>query len=382
MRNRIIGVAMALAVFAMACGKSSSTLPVSPSPSPGSAPSGGALGGTASISGTVLPGSSGSSLRPAGSPINVTVVGTSISTTVDGSGHFTLQNLPPGDLTIAFSGNGHEARIVITEVTDREEIHITVNLGGSSADIDEDERETPDNRAQLEGRIVSINCGATPPTMVVGHLTQITVLMPPGTPIRHGGDSLTCSQLTVGLRVHVKGTKSGTTITASEVIVQQGAPGPPEPANEVELKGTISALTPGCPSVSFMVSSTKVVTNPNTKFDETPCGALHNGSSVEVEGTRQADGSVLARKIDSEDDGDRDRDGNQAEVQGTVSGAAAGHACPTFAFMVGSTKVAANASTKFEDTSCAGVINGIVVDVKGTRQADGSIVATQVEKKK
>jgi hypothetical protein len=68
-------------------------------------------------------------------------------------------------------------------------------------------------------------------------------------------------------------------------------------------------------------------------------------------------------------------------VKGTVSGAAAGHACPAFTFTVAGVAVTTTASTRFEDTTCAGVVNGISVEVEGTRTAANALTATKVEKK-
>ena len=129
--------------------------------------------------------------------------------TVGSSGRFTLQNVPAGDLTLQFTGSGVNAAIMIAGVADREQIRITINVNGGSASVDDNERDTPDNRAQVEGRIVSVNCAANPATLVVGQTSQIIVLIPAGTPIRHGGTAVACSQLLAGVRVHVKGTKNG-----------------------------------------------------------------------------------------------------------------------------------------------------------------------------
>jgi hypothetical protein len=273
---------------------SSSTIPTMPSASTGS--------GTATINGAILGASSVAMVRPTGAGLVVTLVGTSMSAGVDASGRFTLENVPSGDLTLAFSGNGVNARVTVVGVADRQQVHITVNVNGNSASIDDDERETPDNRAQLEGVIVSLNCSANPATFLVGHTTQTTVLIPAGTPIRHGNTSLTCSQLMVGGRVHVSGTKNGTTITASEVEFQNN-PGPPNQeneGNEAEVTGSISSAIGGaCPVINFSVGSTSVSTNASTKFEHTTCSALKTGDRVEVKGAKQPNGSVLATKVET-----------------------------------------------------------------------------------
>jgi hypothetical protein len=47
--------------------------------------------------------------------------------------------------------------------------------------------------------------------------------------------------------------------------------------------------------------------------------------------------------------------------------------------MVGTTRVVTNASTQFRDGTCASLAAGTRVEVKGTRQADNSILAAEVE---
>jgi len=293
----------ALAVSVAACsgnGSKSAVTPTASSPVPTTASTSTGTG-TATINGAVLGASSVAMVRPSGAGLVVTLVGTSMSAAIDASGHFTLQNVPSGDLTLAFTGNAVNAQVTVAGVADRQQVHITVSVSGNSASIDDDERETPDNRAQLEGVVVSLNCSANPATLLVGHTTQTTVLIPAGTPIRHGNTSLTCSQLMVGGRVHISGTKSGTTITASEVVFQNN-PGPPEQeneGNEVEVTGSISSAIGGtCPVINFSVGSTSVSTNAGTKFEDTTCSALKKGDRVEVKGTRQPNGSVLATKVE------------------------------------------------------------------------------------
>ena len=382
MRKVFALMTIVLAVSATACSKADSKSPLSPSTPTSAAPSGGGVSGSASIVGTVVGGASGASVQPTGSALEVTIVGTSMSATVASSGRFTLQNVPSGDLALQFTGSGVNARITINGVADREQIRITVNVNGSSATVDDNERETPDNRAQVEGRIVSVNCAANPATLVVGRTSQITVLVPAGTPIRHDGTAVGCSQLLVGALVEVKGTKNGSSVTASGIELEDNpgpnpGPNPPPPAvTQVELQGAISLLTGTCPSLTFTVSSTKVTTTSATGFNDTTCAGLHNGDVVEVKGTRQTDGSVLATKVEK---GDDQNEQNEAEVKGTISSAITG-ACPVISFTVGSTSVTTNASTTFNDTTCAALKRGDQVEVTGTRQANGSVLARKVEK--
>jgi hypothetical protein len=389
MRKCFALMAIVLAVSATACNKDNSKLPLSPS-TPTAAGSGG-VGGSAAIAGTVVGGTSGASVQPAGSGLEVTIVGTSMSATVGSSGRFTFQNVPSGDVALQFTGSGVNARIMISGVADREQIRITINVNGNSATLDDNERETPDNRAKVEGRIVSVNCAANAATLVVGRTSQITVLVPAGTPIRHDGTAITCSQLLVGALVEVKGTKNGSSVTASEVELEdnpgpnQGPNPPPPGVSQVKLEGTISsAITGACPAISFTLGSRSVTTNASTKFDDTACTALKQGDRVEVEGTSQASGSVLATKVekeDDDDDDDEDEDENEVEVRGAISSAVTG-TCPSIGFSIGSTSVSTNASTRFDDTSCSALKRGDTVETKGTRQTNGSVLASRVKMKK
>jgi hypothetical protein len=68
----------------------------------------------------------------------------------------------------------------------------------------------------------------------------------------------------------------------------------------VELKGVMSGKTGACPALTFTVSSTSVVTNASTQFRDVSCTSLANGNSVEVKGTRQSNGSVLATRVEKD----------------------------------------------------------------------------------
>jgi hypothetical protein len=72
----------------------------------------------------------------------------------------------------------------------------------------------------------------------------------------------------------------------------------------VEVKGAIIAnsLAGSCAanSLSFRIASTTVRTNAQTKFEDTTCGGLKAGDVVEVKGSKQSDGSVLAMRVEKE----------------------------------------------------------------------------------
>jgi hypothetical protein len=85
-------------------------------------------------------------------------------------------------------------------------------------------------------------------------------------------------------------------------------PGPGENDNEPnddEVKGAIAAgsLTGSCAanSLAFRIGTTAIRTNAQTRFDDITCGALGAGDVIDVHGTPQADGSLLASRIESDE---------------------------------------------------------------------------------
>jgi Domain of unknown function (DUF5666) len=107
------------------------------------------------------------------------------------------------------------------------------------------------------------------------------------------------------------------------------SPGPspsPEPSpspkpphghdGEVELKGVVESITPP----SLMVAGRVVQTDANTEIkrngDRIGLADLKLQDKVEVKGTTQADGSVLARKITVDSEGDDDDNGGSGDGDG------------------------------------------------------------------
>jgi hypothetical protein len=205
----------------------------------------------------------------------------------------------------------------------------------------------------------------------------VTVTPAPNAVIRHGHRILTLAEIEVGDHVQARGAMEGTTLVATEIKVQDTGRDNDD-VEEVELEGAIAGLSPtsACPVVSFTIGATRVTTSAATTFDDVTCAALANNLVVEVEGTRQADGSILARTVEAEAGAD--------EVEGLVFEFSGAGSCPAATFRVGptlslSTRVTTMASTTFSGVTCATLANGARVEVEGTRHADGSIAAASVE---
>ena len=200
----------------------------------------------------------------------------------------------------------------------------------------------------------------------------ITVTPAIGAVIRHGNTILTLASIVVGDHVQARGTMDEGTLEASEIKVEHTGKG----GGGGEVEGIISGLTAttGCPVLTFVVGTTTVTTSAATDFDDVLCSELANGAIVEVSGTRQADGSIVATKVELEGDDDED----DAKVEGLVSGLPSG-TCPALTFTVGTKQVTTSASTTFADVTCATLANGMSVEVEGALQLNGSIAATKVE---
>ncbi len=279
-----------------------------PAPAPAPPPAGSNAGAT--IAGTVVSGSGAASLVRSASVVGMTVrvVGTSIVVTVDVNGQFSLNGVPSGRVQLEFSATGVDARLDLDDVTEHEDIHITVRVSGSSAELDEHARTTADNKVEIEGRV----------TQISGQTLRVAdkdVTVSSSTSIRHGGTTVRFADVHLGDRVHVRGTRTGTgVITATEIELQTtnpGNPGPPappptppkdddpeekhdEPHQSVELSGAVSNRSGTCPTITFTVQSKTVGANRGTEFRGTTCPTLANGDQVEVKATKQSDGTLLA----------------------------------------------------------------------------------------
>ena len=285
------------AAFLAACGGNATLSPVGPS----SASAGASISGT--ISGSVLAprlaaGSEFSLLDARG--VTVTIVGTGISTTADNQGQFTLNNVPSGTLQLNFTGPGSNATVTLTGIGPNDKVQITVTVNGNSAHVDSEHHSSPDNnKGEFPGRITSIDS-----TAKSFAIPGLTVKVTSTTVIRHGNKTILFADLKVGDHVQARGTKDGTTLTATEVKVEteDGDDSEDDHRDESELSGVISDSTGTCPAVAFTVQCTKVTVNPATTYPHTSCAdATKNGARVEVTGTKQTDGSVLATSVSLDD---------------------------------------------------------------------------------
>ena len=133
------------------------------------------------------------------------------------------------------------------------------------------------------------------------------------------------------------------------------------------------------PALVLTVGGTTVRTSSSTEVkrrgDVQSLDTLKIGQSLHVVGNRQADASIDARKIEIDDDAT----GGEFEIEGSLGGLQG--SCPAVRFGVNGFSITTSASTTFEDGTCSSLKNGRKVNVKGTKQADGTVAATRVKAK-
>ncbi len=148
--------------------------------------------------------------------------------------------------------------------------------------------------------------------------------------------------------------------------------------DEVELKGAVQSVTPP----SLKVGGRTVMTNASTKIvgkhdAPIPLTDIHPGDKVEVKGTAQADGSVLATrvKLDDENDGE---DEQEVELDGKIE------AKSTSSIKVSGRTVMVDASTRVLDRKNNPIAFSVLkvgdgVEVEGKKSSTGDILATKIK---
>ncbi len=150
------------------------------------------------------------------SGVTISVVGTGISTNADNQGQFTLNDVPSGTVVLNFSAPGSNATATLQGVGPGDRVQITVTVNGNNAHIDSEHH----NNGEISARITSIDSGNN--SFQAGNWTIKTT---GSTAIRRGSKTVLFSDLKPGDHVEVRGTRDGSTVTATEIKVEQGGQG-------------------------------------------------------------------------------------------------------------------------------------------------------------
>jgi uncharacterized protein DUF5666 len=253
--------------------------------------------GPATLSGTVIRGSSSLGMSALGMEIGlagvtVRVVATGKSTQTDGSGNFTLTQVPTGSVDLAFDRADIHASGRVSVMAGMTTT-VTIAIVGSSAVV------APAGHAgeEIEGLVSAIGSGTL--TVLDQRLGAVVVHTDGSTVIRNGSTAIALTQIQVGNRVHVKALKQEDgSYLATEVLLQSDKVG-----GNREVSGTVQSVDSGAGTfvVQSGVGTVIVATNSTTTFRRRGSSAtladVTAGSTVDVNGTLQSDGSVLARKV-------------------------------------------------------------------------------------
>ena len=139
----------------------------------------------------------------------------------------------------------------------------------------------------VSGAITAIN--ATAQTLVV---SGTTVAVPASARLDDGhGGTVAFSALQIGWHVTIRATRSGSVITASEIVVDERV------APTVEIAGRVSALAGACPALTFTIESITISTSASTTFSGGTCAQLANGTLVTVDGNGLPNASISATRV-------------------------------------------------------------------------------------
>jgi len=160
------------------------------------------------------------------------------------------------------------------------------------------------------------------------------------------------------------------------------------------IEGTLKAYDAGAKTITVLPEHAKatqtIAVNGNTRVNGEHASSLTDlanaaGHKVEVQATKQSDGSLLALKITLEGvpqgNGDDDDNHNERDISGKVQSVDLGGASFVVLLDDGSTvTVHVSSSTEFEGHGhgLGDLVKGQVVEVHGTAQSDGSIAASRV----
>jgi Domain of unknown function (DUF5666) len=377
----------------VACGGGSSpTEPTSPAGGPGAPTAPSTIGATITgqVSSSATAGAAGSGLASSrATPVStISVVGTSISTTADTSGRFTLTGVPAGAAQLHFTGPGTDATLPIGEVRTGDTLTLVVAVNGTAAAVLSDSRApggapTPINGVvrnltgsvdQFEFTIDGQRIRGDRVTEFYGHPN-----MSPARVFEEMNNTRTevkawprdgfwyAERLHVNLDDEVPTTPTPPTTPPT-------TPTPPQDTS-ASIEGPLTAMGGTRPALVLTIAGTTVRTDGSTvvqrRGDVQDLSVLQIGMTIHVVGDRRSDGSIDARRLQIKDDAT----GAEFEIEGSVGGLRG--TCPTVTFGVNGFNIATTESTTFTP-ACGDLRSGNRVRVSGITQADGSVRATSV----
>jgi hypothetical protein len=244
------------------------------------------------------------------------------------------------------------------------EIQVETGVGGGPPGRDQGEDE-----ADFTGAIQSLPASGLLGTWVVAGKT-VQVVSTTRLEQEDGG-------FAVGAIVEVEGlTDPSGVIIASQIELKSGgAPGVQPPPDDLQIEGTIDALPAGGLIGTWQVAGRSVIVTAGTELDGEN-GAFAVGVTVEVKGSPDPTGAILATEIESEPGTGASEPA--LEFFGTVQALPSGASGLIGVWNVGGKLVSVTAQTVIEAED-APIAVGTAVEVQGWLQADGMIDAQKIE---
>jgi hypothetical protein len=188
-------------------------------------------------------------------------------------------------------------------------------------------------------------------------------------------DGLTCELLAVDMKVKVSAlltySDSGYTAQATRVELVGNGGGRGKKASG---EGVVGAITGSCPTLTLVITGTRVSTTETTEYVNGTCESLRPGTQVKIDGELHPGGEAVAEKIEIQRIPGRKVTGDG--LVDTVAGT-----CPGLTMMVRGIAVVIDEATTFSGGTCATIEPGSHINVTG--DYDGtSVAATHVAIKK
>jgi hypothetical protein len=307
-----------------------------------------------------------------------------------------VDSLVPGDLALTVSGrlvktlpgstvirDGSNGPKAYADLAIGQRVHVkgTLAVDAISADLITIQNTNTWVPVNVNGIVDSLNKAALPAfTFKIG---SREIRGDANTRFFGDGDVLLAlDALKDGSRVEVKGEQRDGFVYALRIHIN--GPTTPEPPQDdsASVEGVVSALGGPALAPTMKIGTTTVTTDAQTvvqrRGDVQTLAAIANGQIVHAVGVRQADGSLLARKLQIKDDGP---DGPFV-IEGSLGGLKG--TCPAITFGVNGFTVTTSGTTKYfpePGTTCGDLKSGMKIEVEGKRQTDGSVLAEKVTKK-
>ncbi len=278
-----------------------------------------------------------------------------------------------------FSFHGDE-RATFADLAIGMRVHVKGQRNGDSllATIVKIQNTRGENPVSLRGTIRDLSGTPAAFQFTLGEapaVSGVIVTLVKGDANTEFGDDGRFADLANGKRVEVKGQLRNGFVYAQRIHFRDGDD---DEGEEVEFDGLLTSIVGASPNLSLVVGGRTVKTNQVTKVYrrdmEVGLSALAVGQTLEVEGRRQTDGSILLKKIEIEGNDDDD------EIRGTLTSKIG--TSPLLTLVVGGHTVKTNGSTEVRrgaahlDLSALAV--GQTLEVEVRRLDDGSLLAREI----